>query len=195
MINVKNFFIMSTTILNFKKVELVAESQEAARAKMEETLFHYNGDATQAFHNWKKRGTKGITDRDIKEFMLDYLSKKSKNAPGCGYLITLDSAVKDTRNRPYKINNVKNEEGARKFKTIYIAIDKETGATIGKWDTNKADALNAIKEMYKNGLYKGNFDLNKIKEVVSGQAKVAEGWYTPSKNTKNGTYLAFGIEA
>ena len=187
---------MSTTILNFKKVEIVAESQEAAKEKMEETLFHYNGDATQAYRNWKeKRGTKGVTERDVKEFMLDYLAKKSKNAPGCGYLITVDSAVKDTRERPYRIVNVKNEEGKRKFKTFYVAFDKETNAVLGKWDTNKADALNGMKEMYKAGTFKGNFRLDKVKEVVEGHATVAEGYYSPSKNTKNGTYIAFGIEA
>jgi hypothetical protein len=49
--------------------------------------------------------------------------------------------------------------------------------------------------MYKNGEFKGNFELQKVKEVVEGQPVVARGFYTPSKNTKNGTWIAFGIEA
>ena len=72
---------MSTTILNFKKVEVVAESKEAAIAQVESTLFHVNGDATQAYKNWKAKQTKGITERDVKEFMLEYLAKKGKNCP------------------------------------------------------------------------------------------------------------------
>ena len=48
---------MSTTILNFKKVEVVAESKEAAIAQVESTLFHVNGDATQAYKNWKAKQT------------------------------------------------------------------------------------------------------------------------------------------
>ena len=185
---------MSTTILNFKKVEIVAESKEAAIAQVEENLFHINGDATQAYKNWKTKQSNGVTERGVKEFMLDYLEKKGKSCPGAGYLITMESSVADTRERPYRIENVKGE-GKRKFKTTYVAIDEETGVTIGKWDTNKADALNAIKDMYKDGLFKGNFRLDKVKEVIEGQATVAKGWYTPSKNTKKGTWIAFGIEA
>lgn len=185
---------MSTQILNFKKVEIVAESKEAAVAQVEETLFHVNGDATQAYKNWKAKQTKGITEREVKEFMLDYLAKKGKNCPGAGYIITMDSAVADTRERPYRIENVKGE-GKRKYKTTYVAVDVETGTTITKCDTNKADALNVMKELYKTGEYKGNFELHKVKEVIEGQAVVAKGYYTPSKNAKKGTYLVFGIEA
>jgi hypothetical protein len=185
---------MSTTILNFKKVELVAASKDEAIAKMEETLFHYNGDATQAYKNWKSKQTKGITERDVKEFMLDYLAKKGKNCPGGGYLITLEASVADTRERPYKIEDVKSE-GKRKFKTFYKWIDSETGVVVASVDTNKADAKNVLKELYKSGAYKGNASLVKTKDVVEGEATVATAKYTPSKNTKNGTWLAFGIEA
>lgn len=181
-------------ILNFKKREIVATSKEEAKEIMENTLFHYSGDATQAFKNWKQNQKGAVTDREIKEFMLDYLNKKSKNCPGSGFLITVDPAISDTRERPYRIENVLNE-GKRKWKTTYVAVDVETGTTIGKWDTNKADALNAIKEMYRSGEYKGNFDLMKVKEVIEGKPIVAKGFYTPSKNTKNGTWIAFGIEA
>ena len=194
MLNVKNFFIMSTTILNFKKVEVVASSREEAVAQVENTYFHINGDATQAFKNWKQKQNGGVTDRAVKEFMLDYLMKKGKNCPGAGYMITVDAAVGDTRERPYRIEQV-SSEGKRKWKTTYVAVDTETGLTIGKWDTNKANALNCVKEMYKNGEFKGNFELQKVKEVVEGQPVVARGFYTPSKNTKNGTWIAFGIEA
>ena len=183
-----------TTILNFKKVEVVAASREDAVAQVENQYFHINGDATQAFKNWKQKQNGGVTERSVKEFMLDYLSKKGKNCPGAGYMITVDAAVGDTRERPYRIENVLNE-GKRKWKTTYVAVDTEAGATIGKWDTNKASALNAIKEMYKTGEFKGNFELQKVKEVIEGQPVVAKGFYTPSKNTKNGTWIAFGIEA
>lgn len=185
---------MSTTILNFKKVEVVAASREEAVAQVENQYFHVNGDATQAFKNWKQKQNGGVTERAVKEFMLDYLSKKGKNCPGAGYMITVDAAVGDTRERPYRIENVLNE-GKRKWQTTYVGVDLETGKTFGKWNTNKASALNAIKEMYKTGEFKGNFELQKVKEVVEGQPVVARGYYTPSKNTKNGTWIAFGIEA
>jgi hypothetical protein len=184
---------MSTQILNFKKVEVVAESKAAATAIVEDQYFHVNGDATQAYKNWKEKQGGAVTEREVKEFMLEYLMKKTKNCPNAGFLICTDAAVADTRERPYRIENVKGE-GKRKYKTTYVAIASD-GTTIGKWDTNKADALNAIKEMYKNGSFKGDFELHKVKEVVEGQAVVAKGFYTPSKNAKNGTWIAFGIEA
>lgn len=183
-----------TTILNFKKVEIVAASKEEAINQINNTYFHVNGDATQAFKNWKQKQNGAVTEREIKEFMLDYLNKKGKNCPGAGYIITMDAAIGDTRERPYSMTDVPNE-GKRKFKTIYSWIDDATGTVIVKCDTNKADAKNALKELYKSGEYKGNAKLHKVKEVVEGQAVVATAKYTPSKNTKNGTWLAFGIEA
>lgn len=41
--------------------------------------------------------------------MLEYLAKKGKNCPGAGYLITVESSVADTRERPYKIDDVKGD--------------------------------------------------------------------------------------
>ena len=185
---------MSMQILNFKKVELVAESKEAAKVMMEEQYFHYQGDATQAFKNWKDEQST-VTERSIKEFMLDYLNKKGKNCPGAGYMITLESAITDSRERPYKIEDVKNEDGKRKWKKQYQWIDKATKTVVCSVDTNKADAKNAIKELYKTGEYKGDAELWVKKEVTEGQPVVATAKYTPSKNTKNGRYLIFGIEA
>ena len=177
---------MSTQILNFKKVELVAESKEAAKEMMQ-AYFNYQGDATQAFKNWKEKQGGAVTDRDVKEFMLDYLAKKSKNCPGAGYMITMDSAVKDARERPYKIEDVKNEQGARTFKTIYKWIDDATETVVCAVDTNKADAKNEIKELYKSGAYKGNAYLTKTKDIVEGEAILATAKYAPSKNTKSGS--------
>jgi len=184
---------MSTQILNFKKQEVVAESKEAAMEIVENSLFHIMGDATQAYKNWKAKQSGTITDRNVKEFMLDYIAKKSKNSPGVGFIITLDSAVADTRERPYKIEDVKGE-GKRKFKSMYKWVDTDTKTVVRSVDTNKADAKNAIKELYKSGEYKGNAELVKTKDVVEGNAVVATAKYTPSKNTKNGTWLVFGIE-
>ena len=55
-------------------------------------------------------------------------------------------------------------------------------------------AKNAIKELYKSGAFRGDAKLVKTKDVVEGNAVVATAKYTPSKNTKPGSYIAFGIE-
>ena len=185
---------MSTQILNFKKVEIVAESKEAAVENMEQNYFHYYGDATQAYRIWKEKQGGAVTERDLKEFMLNYLTNKTKCGPNAGFLITLDPAVKDTRLRPYSITNVKNEDGARKKKKQYVWIDKTTGEVLGKVDTNKAAAANFFKELCKNG-YTGKARCEIQYHISEGNAVVMEGEYAPSKSTKKGTYLAFGIEA
>lgn len=184
---------MSTTILNFKKVEVVAASREEAVAQVENTYFHINGDATQAFKNWKQKQNGGVTERAVKEFMLDYLNKKGKNCPGAGYMITMDAAIGDTRERPYSINDVPNE-GRRKYKKTYQLIDRTSGVVLAELQTNKADAKNLAKEIIKSG-FKGAIDCKLAHKVVEGQEIVFTAEYTPSKNTKNGTWLAFGIEA
>lgn len=183
---------MSMQIVNFKKVEVVAESREAAIAQVESTLFHVNGDATQAYKNWKAKQTKGITERDVKEFMLDYLAKKGKNCPGAGYIITVESAVGDSRERPYKFNDFKND-GKRKYKKVYQLIDKETGIVLKEVTTTKADAKNETKNLIKNGFH-GTVQCKLIHKVIEGTEIIFEGVYTPSKNAKHGNWIAFGIE-
>ena len=182
-------------IMNFKRVEVVAESKKAAIDKINKELFHVQGDATQAYKIWLSKQVNGVTDRDKKAFMLDYLANKGKNCPGAGYIICVEPAIADTRERPYKIEDIKNEEGKRKTKRQYKWFDKATNTVVCSVDTNKTDAKNAIKELYKSGEYKGDANLVITYDVVEGQAVVATAKYTPSKNTKSGKYIAFGIEA
>lgn len=179
-------------MIGIKRLEVLGATKEEALAK---APFFIQGDATQAFRNWKKTMTNGITDSDIKQFMADYLAKKSKNAPGVGFSITKEAAVADTRERPYAIEDIKNEQGARKYKTVYRWIDLETGKTVVEVDTTKADAKNAIKREYTENGYKGNAQLVMDKKCVEGQAVVAKAAYTPSKSSRVGTYLVFGIES
>ena len=184
---------MSTTILNFEKVEIVAESREAAIAQMEENYFKYLGEATQKYRNWEQSRNGAVTEKDKKEFMLNYLNDKCKCAAGCGYLITVNPAIKDSRQRPYTVENVKGE-GKRKTSKYYKWFDKATGTLLGKIDTNKADAANWIKEHYKNG-YKGEAYCEIQYDVTEGNPIVMKASYSPSKNTKNGTYIIFGVKA
>lgn len=178
-------------IMNFKRLEVLGTTKEEALAK---APFFVQGDATQAYRNWKKTMVNGVTDADMKQFMLDYLNKKSKNAPGIGFSITKEAAVADTRERPYAIKDIKNEQGARKYKTFYRWIDKETGKLVVEVDTTKADAKNAIKKEYSENGYRGNARLVMEKKCVEGQDVVAEATYTPSKSSRVGSYIVFGVE-
>lgn len=178
-------------IMNFKKLEVTGKTREEALAQ---APFDIMGDATQAYKNWRKKQLTGVTEADKKQFMLEYLAKKSKNCTGVGFYITMESAVADTRERPYKIEDVKNENGARTWKKQYKWIDRQTQTVVCTVDTKKSDAKNALKELYKSGAYCGNADLYIVKDVKEGQPIVATAEYTPSKSSRVGSYIVFGIE-
>lgn len=178
-------------IMNFKKLEVTGATKEEALAK---APFDIMGDATQAYKLWKKKQTGGITEADKRAFMLDYLTKKSKNVAGVGFSITVESAVADTRERPYTINDVKNELGARKYKTVYVLRDKATGVELARTDETKAKAKEIAKKLYTEKGLKSNIVCTYTKQVVEGQAVAFTVEYTPSKSSHVGTYVVFGIE-
>lgn len=152
------------------------------------------GDATQAYKNWLKKQENGVTEASKKQFYLDYLQKKSKNVPGVGYSITVESAVEDTKQRPYKITDVKNEQGKRKYQTIYQIINKNTGEIMGSVDSTKAKAKEKVKEIYKKG-FRGSVVVKYTKQVVGGEPIAFTADYAPSKSSHVGTYIVFGVEA
>ena len=193
-----------TQFLNFQKLEVSGSTKAEA---LENAPFGIMGDATQAYKLWRSKQTT-VTDAGIKQFCIDYLAKKSKNMPGVGFSITLEAAVADTRERPYKIENVKSE-GKRKMVSEYRWVDNATNETVcavqtvkkekngvlGMYPATKADAEKAIKELYVSGSYKGNASLVKVKVDSEGDHILATAQYTPSKSSKPGRYLVFGIQA
>ena len=178
-------------IMNFKRMEVMGATKEEALAK---APFDIMGDATQAYKLWYKKQRNGVTDSDKVQFMLDYLSKKSKNVSGVGFSITVESAVADTRERPYRFDDVKNEKGARKYKTVYQLIDKATGSVIAQTDETKAKAKEIAKALYTEKGFKGDLICTYTKQVVDGEPVAFEATYTPSKSSRMGNYTVFGIE-
>ena len=178
-------------IMNFKRMEVTGTTKEEALAK---APFEIMGDATQAYKNWKKKQVNGVTDADKKQFMLDYLAKKSKNVAGVGFSITIESAVVDTRERPYSITDIKNEKGARKYVTTYQLTDKSTGAVLAETNETKAKAKEIAKSLYTDKGFKGEIVCTYTKQVAEGEAVAFTASYAPSKSSRVGNYLVFGIE-
>lgn len=174
----------------FVKVEVVGETKNEALEKVENLVIM--GDATQAFKLWQKKVGAGYTEKDVKEFMVEYLAKKGNKA-GAGYVITKVSAVESTRERPYKIENVKNEKGRRKMGRVYTIINKATGEVIDKIQGTKKTAEEAVKKLYKNGL---KADITcEIQYIVTEGEKIAfTAKYVPSKGSRFGEYIVFGLE-
>lgn len=187
---------MATQILNFQKLEVVGATKEEALAK---APFEAKYDATQAFKAWKKKQTGAVTEVAVRQFCLEYLEKKTKNIANAGCYVTLEGAVADTRERPYKYENVK-REGTTDVRTTYVWIDDETDEVVGKVvgtkekRATKADAAKLIKELMANGEYKGHASLFVRKEEEKPVA-LAHCAYTPSKASHVGVYMVFGIQA
>ena len=106
----------------------------------------------------------------------------------------MESAVADSRERPYGIHDKKNESGARKYKTTYQLIDKATGAVLAETSETKAKAKEIGKSLYTDKGFKGNIICTYTKQVVDGEPVAFEISYAPSKSSRVGSYLVFGIE-
>ena len=180
-------------IMSFKKVEITGVSKEIA-INDANLGFSIAGDATQAYKNWMKSRSGAVTDKDIKQFMVDYLQKKVKGAAGVGYCITIESAVADTRERPWTITDVKNEQGKRKFTKVYRLVDDATGEILGVNHETKASAKQMAKDIIGNGFH-GKMTCYISKDVAEGEPIAFRAEYTPSKASKNGRWLVFGNEA
>lgn len=206
-----------TQMMNFKKVEVVGSTKEEALKK---APFELMRDATAAYRNFLKKQVNGVTEADKKQFMIDYLMKWTGGASGLGCYITLDPAVANTRENPYKFVNVGNRKGARKRIKIYQIIDSDNNTILaetkpklvqktvkGKPVTNadgspvmiwkggtKTQAKNLAKDLYVTGVFKGNLVCKISSKVVEGEETAFEMSYVPSKNTRVGTYLLFGVE-
>lgn len=188
-----------------KVIEVKAFTREEAEAK---APFAILKNATQS---WINKGKPSLSS--LNEFVAEYLKKETKNAPGIGCIIVSEAGVADSRENPYSIKDIvnevetgtikrKNEDGTeeevptkrRKFGLVYEIVDNDTNEILLKEYGDKKVAKKAVAELYKNG-YKGNVTAYYKKEVVVGEPRAFSAEYTPSKNTKLGTYLVFGYEA
>jgi hypothetical protein len=174
----------------FVNFNVVGETKKEALDKAENLVLM--GDATQAFKNWQKKVGASYTEKDVKEFMVDYLAKKGNKA-GAGYYITKTAAVESTRVRPYKIENVKNEQGRRKTGRVYTLINAHTGEILSKITGTKKTAEDALKKLYKNGL-KADVNCEIQYMITEGEKLAFRAKYVPSKSAQIGEYVVFGLE-
>lgn len=188
----KNFLMIMQKLVNFKKSEVCGVSKAEA---FEKAPFHIMSDATQAYKLWLAKQTGVITDALVKEFCVEQLQKKTKMTPGVGLAITLESAVADTRERPYKFDDVKNEKGKRKYKTTY-QIKTMDGKILANCEETKAKAKEIVRSLYTdiNNPLREDVICTYSKQVVEGEPVAFTAKYTPSKGSKSGRWLVFGVE-
>lgn len=171
---------------NVKTVEIKAFNRQEVN---EVSPFQIMRDATQA---WKAAGSPMLGS--LKEFAANYLEKHTKGVKNVGCMIVVDGGVSDSRENPYSVKDIKNEKGKRKYKTAYQGINPKTGEILFTCLETKAEAKKMAKELYTEKGYKGDVICRYIKIVAEGENGAFEVKYTPSKSTKQGTYIVFGVE-
>lgn len=186
----------------FRSVEVMGATKEEALANAPFNTGLKGADCTQALRNAKAKHKGAWTTSDQKQFELAQLEAKTKNAPGFGCYIVVESAVADSRERPWKKHNFKNEKGTRKYGTVlhvYENVGTPDNPKSGEMvyrnaGRTKTEADAVIKELYKNGCTK-NLVADYAKELTEGEPHAFTYEYTPSKNSRPGIYKVFGVES
>ena len=170
-----------------KRFEIKAFSIEEAKAKAAEMGLTVVRNVTMS---WKNAGSP-VTDKSFKEFAVDSLQKNHlANAEGVGLLVVITGGSADTRERPYKFNN-NVVEGKKNIERVYEIRRKDTGAVIGT-AAMKADAEKLAKNLMAD--VKTDLECVIVYHVTEGKDLAFTLDYTPSTNTKEGTYIVFGNE-
>lgn len=170
-----------------KKIEVTSYSKEEAA---KQAPFKVKGDATTAYCKWLD-AYPDHNSNDLKEFTLDYLIKKNSQKEGEGFVITLTAAIKNTRNHPYVLCNIVNKKETRKYTTIFQLIDDKN--QIRHEASSRTEIKKAIRDLYDNG-FTGDLKCIPVKLVQEGEPVLFTTKYSPSKNTREGKYILFGIE-
>jgi hypothetical protein len=119
------------------------------------------------------------------DFAANFLaSEKAKE--GINYYLVVDRPVNDTKNKPFSVKSV-STKGPRKYKLAYPIMD-ENNVVYGS-EEEKSVALATAKELVKT--HKRNMIVSISKKVVEGEEIAAVVEYSPSKNTRVGSYLIF----
>lgn len=167
----------------FKKFETIGATKDAA---MKNSNLNLRVDATQSYKKWAKENA--VTEESQKEWMKEYLKKKKLTMPNDGAYIVLQTAVLDSRERPYKVEKPKYDARTHSPEKFYILRDA-TGNEIGREKTSKA-AEQTAKDFVTENRESVSINIEWVaKEKNSLYATVN---YTPSKGTQACKLLVFG---
>ena len=170
----------------FTKFETIGQTKDEA---MKNSKLNLRVDATQAYKKWAKEN---VTNEDnVKEWMVEYLKKKKFNMPNDGAYIVLQSAVLDSRERPYKVEKPKYEARTHTPVRVYVGRAQDTGEEIFTEKTSKAAEQAAKEWVIDNHVGVDLVIETRMKEKNSLYAKVN---YVPSKGTQKAKLLVFGYK-
>lgn len=181
-------------MLNFKSMirkEYSVYSYAEAVAAVEADGFKVMRNKT---NSWKAAGSP-VSDKDFKVFATAQMEKeKLVDVPGVGFMVVVAPGSKDTRERPYTLENVINEGRLNTVRTYEWHRDDtdEVVLTLSGKDATKDAAIKAAKERMSE--LKTNLTLKIVYRVKDGKDVAARLKYTPSVNAEVGKYIFVGNE-
>ena len=176
-------------IMFMKKLVINAASIGEAKEMAAEQGLTVVHDSTPS---WKKAGTPAVGSQEFYDFATDALkANKLVDAKGVGIIVSIDPGVADTRERPYKFNNVVSE-GRKSYITTFEVRRKDNGALVGRARKKKEAEKLAKKAMVD---VKADMTCEVIKTEKTGNSLAFTLDYVPSINAKTGTYVVFGNES
>lgn len=174
---------------NFVIKQIRAYSYEEAK-EMASDLFQVNKNATQ---KWKNEGEPVLGTPEMEEFCKEYAKNEFKGAANLGACIVIKKGVPSTKQKPYRIENIKSE-GKRKLKRCTIGIIEGTNEIAYIVDGTKDDVAKRVAKFYEeNPDFKGKILNTIFKQVTEGEPLSSIVHYAPSKGTTEGLYLVFGV--
>ena len=169
------------------KYEINAYSLEEAKQKAAEMGLTIVKNVTPS---WKNSNCPVFGTTEFKKFIVEILDKKRLTAAtGVGLIVATDSGSADTRQRPWTFNN-NVKEGSRSTRRYFDVRVKGDETLIGSFE-KKGDAVRAAKAAMAD--VKKDMYCDIVYRVVDPEMATAFTLdYTPSCNTKLGTYVVFG---
>ena len=176
---------MENTVF-FKKFETIGVTKDEAIRNAQP--LNLRVDATQAYKKWAKDNV--VTEETQKEWMKDYLKKKKFTMPNDGAYVVLQTAVTDSRERPYKVEKPKYDARTHSPEKFYVLRDP-AGKEVAREKTSKA-AEQPAKEYVAD--YKEDVSINYEWVAKEKNSLYATVKYTPSKGTQKAKLLVFGYQ-
>lgn len=176
---------METTKI-FTKFEVIGTTKDEAFE--EAAPLNLRVDATQKYKKWASEHA--VNDEALKEWMKSYLAEKKFDKVNDGAYIVLQSAVADTRKRPYQFVKPSYEARTHSPEKFYI-VRNEAGEEVGREKTSKAaenfarDYVTEYKETVIINIEWRSKEKNALYETVK---------YTPSNGTQKCRLLVFGYK-
>ena len=78
---------------------------------------------------------------------------------------------------------------------VFVAYPENGEPFVLEGANTKSEAQNILKDLYKSGELRENVEVAVEKKAKDNKSVVFKSFYTPSKNTRKGVYMAFGIKA